>query len=378
MKWDLWDSGAQRRVPLDVSFLEKDAMPFYYRIDEATPDGRRTAETLLRLRGQLDTELPARNLSDTLLLATWNLREFDSAKYGPRLPEALYYIAEIISRFDLVAVQEVREDLAALKGLMRILGGWWNYLVTDLTEGSSGNYERLAFVFDRRKISFSGLAGEAVMPPTKAKTPAEQLARTPYIVGFQAGWFKFALCTVHIIYGEGKAVPPARLKEIDSIASFLAKRAGNLAKQHEAEHLLLLGDFNIFATTDATLKAIEKAGFCIPPELQSIEGTNVDHKKHYDQIAYFPVEQKIGFTGKAGVFDFYDSVFRLGTDDATYLPAARANYERAKKKTLAPDRWPGKGFREWRTYQMSDHLPMWVELKIDFGQEYLQAKAAGR
>jgi len=24
---------------------------------------------------------------------------------------------------------------------------------------------------------------------------------------------------------------------------------------------------------------------------------------------------------------------------------------------------------------MSDHLPMWVELKIDFGKEYLQAKA---
>lgn len=25
----------------------------------------------------------------------------------------------------------------------------------------------------------------------------------------------------------------------------------------------------------------------------------------------------------------------------------------------------------WRTYQMSDHFPMWVELKVDFADTYL-------
>jgi hypothetical protein len=25
----------------------------------------------------------------------------------------------------------------------------------------------------------------------------------------------------------------------------------------------------------------------------------------------------------------------------------------------------------WRTFQMSDHLPMWVDLQIDYSQEYL-------
>jgi hypothetical protein len=29
----------------------------------------------------------------------------------------------------------------------------------------------------------------------------------------------------------------------------------------------------------------------------------------------------------------------------------------------------------WRTHQMSDHLPMWMEIKTDFGREYLQEKA---
>jgi hypothetical protein len=28
--------------------------------------------------------------------------------------------------------------------------------------------------------------------------------------------------------------------------------------------------------------------------------------------------------------------------------------------------------KEWRTFQISDHLPMWVELKVDFADEYLK------
>jgi hypothetical protein len=30
----------------------------------------------------------------------------------------------------------------------------------------------------------------------------------------------------------------------------------------------------------------------------------------------------------------------------------------------------------WRTYQMSDHLPMWVEVRVDFGDDCLAAVAA--
>jgi hypothetical protein len=51
--------------------------------------------------------LPERNLSDTRLLAPWNIREFDSTSYGVRGRRPIFYIAEIIDRFDLVAVQEV-------------------------------------------------------------------------------------------------------------------------------------------------------------------------------------------------------------------------------------------------------------------------------
>ncbi len=362
-------------------------MPLYYRIDGATKSGRRTAERLLRLRGQL-AEIPERTLADTLLLATWNIREFDSRAYGERLDEAFYYIAEIISRFDIVAIQEVREDLAALDKLKGILGRWWGYLVTDVTEGKPGNRERLVFLFDKRKVRFSGVAGEVAIPPVKLGKkryqPARQLARSPYIAGFQAGWFKFMLCTVHILYGEGVAGDPNREEEIRQIAKFLAKRA----KEERAwsSNLILLGDFNIFKRSDETYRAITDAGFTIPEALQHVPVTNIGKKKRYfDQIAFMLDNERLLDHRQAGVLDFYDSVFTENDLEEYRDEMGEAliwtSKERKKKdKTKRVKRDPAKQksyFRTyWRTHQMSDHLPLWVELKVDFGREYLTRRAA--
>lgn len=117
-------------------------MPFYQNIRTNTKAGKRTLTRLLQLREKLQTEIPRKQLESNLLLATWNIREFDSPAYGPRVEESFYYIAEVISHFDLVAVQEVREDLQALKKLMGLLGGNWQYVITDITEGKQGNGER--------------------------------------------------------------------------------------------------------------------------------------------------------------------------------------------------------------------------------------------
>lgn len=74
-------------------------MPFYSKIDTKTPDASRTIEGLLRLKQKLSAEIPPKKLDESLILATWNLREFGGNKYGGREPEPLFYIAEILSRF---------------------------------------------------------------------------------------------------------------------------------------------------------------------------------------------------------------------------------------------------------------------------------------
>jgi len=347
-------------------------MPYYAGLKqiEDAEIRKRTIDGLKRLRPALAGSIPARTATRTLLLATWNIREFDSGKYGYRDDEPYYYIAEILSRFDLIAILEVRSGLYPLQRLQRILGSWWDFLVTDVTLGTSGNAERMAYLYDRRKVSFTGLAAELVLAKEKG-APEEpvQMARSPYIAGFRAGWAYLTLATVHIYYGKSVAVDPRRLAEITAFARTLAKNAGKLssAPQYapgtppEADNLIVLGDFNIFNRNDVTMEAMTRAGFAVPDALQAVPGSNVDKNKHYDQIAYLSKLAHLAPTGQAGVFDFYEHVYRL-EDEPAY---AR---QRAAK--------PGRGFKEWRTYRMSDHLPMWVEFGIDDGDAYLDGLLA--
>jgi endonuclease/exonuclease/phosphatase family metal-dependent hydrolase len=344
-------------------------MPYYasIRTIEDKTARLRTVGGLQRLREALKSDggVPTRTATDTLLLATWNIREFDSRKYGGRTEEAFLYIAEIASRFDLIAIQEVRDSLYALQHLQHLLGGWWDYLVTDVTLGSSGNSERLAYLYDKRKVQFSGLAAEIVLPESKQATTV-QLARSPYVAGFKCGWAQVNLCTVHIYYGKSTKVDPRRLAEITNIATTLAKHASHFTsgrvqtpegERDVKENLLLLGDFNIFNREDATMKALDAAKFVVPEALQRIPGSNVDKDRHYDQIAYLDDLYGMTPTGRAGVFDYYEHVYR-DADEPAFHPVW------AKTKA--------RGFREWRTYQMSDHLPMWAEFQIDNADAYLK------
>jgi endonuclease/exonuclease/phosphatase family metal-dependent hydrolase len=362
-------------------------MPTYKRINELPSKiSKRAIERLLDLRQKLD-EIPKRTQKETLLLATWNIREFDSPMYGPRMKESIYYIAEIIARFDLVALQEVHRNLDALEDLMKILGDHWDYVITDTTEGAQGNDERLAFVYDTRKVKHSGLAGELVLPPVPERDdqgkiiknaegkiiykPVFQLWRTPYICGFRAGWCDFMLATVHIQWGESIENPESRIAEIKKVAQFLKNRTED--EKAWARNLILLGDFNIWKPDNDTFKELEKAEFIIPEQIQKLP-SNISKKMHYDQIAFRDREKKMELTGKAGVFEFYKSVYR-DEDRKIYEEYMPDGYW---KKNDGSDR-PEEGkyskkwyYGNWRTYQMSDHLPMWVELRIDYSDSYLK------
>jgi len=342
-------------------------MPYYggiKRIPDATTRGRVVA-SLKRLRAGLKSQVPAKSSNQTLLLATWNIREFDSGKFGYRGAEPYFYIAEILSHFDLVAIQEVRQGLYPLQQLQRHLGKWWEYLVTDVTLGTSGNAERMAYLYDTRKVTATGLAAELVLPKARdAASEPLQLARSPYLAGFHAGWAYMTLATVHIYYGKGVAVDPRRLQEITAFSQTLAQAAGKLSgapqyapgKPPEGDNLVMLGDFNIFKRSDVTLQAITQAGFRVPEALQTVPGSNVAKDKHYDQIAYHQKLTRMRPTGRAGVFDFFEQVYRL-EDESAYAT------ERQTK--------PGRNFKDWRTYRMSDHLPMWIEFDIDDSDTYL-------
>lgn len=348
-------------------------MPYYKPVlDELVGSGLShvagdVADRLLRLRTQLHREIPQRNVTESILLATWNLREFGrNQKCGSRLSESLLYIAEIISHFDLVAIQEVNQNLSDLKRLIELLGDWWEYIVTDVTPGRSGNEERIAYVYDGRKVRFDHLAGELVLPPSKV--PVRQPARSPFICAFRTGWRRISLCSVHIYYGTSKPNDSTRVKEIEAIAKLLADRNDKRqsAADGEPENVVLIGDFNIFHQTgDKTNEALSKNNFTVPRVMRKLTGSNLGKDKYFDQIAFHDPQNHLR-SSRAGVFDFTETLFSDNQAAAyaeSMLRSAKVQYEKAKDKNAF--------YRTWRTFQISDHLPLWVELKTDFANGFL-------
>lgn len=327
---------------------------------------KRAVKKLKLLREQLSA-IPRSQLNYNLLLATWNIREFDSGTYGDRTFEANFYIAEIISKFDIVAIQEVNRSLAGLKKVIAILGDDWEYIISDVTEGKRGNDERIAYVFNSRKIQFGGLAGELVVPPKEEKipdpdnpdkkitkfTPLSQLWRTPLISGFSAGWAKFMLCNVHIKWGESEL---SRKEEIDQLAAFLKKRSEDPTAW--ARKLILLGDFNISKRTSDTYQLLLEAGYRSPANHVDITTTVGAKKYQYDRI--FIKERDAGFEIiSGGKIDLFENVF-TDTEEEDY-----------RDLVLKKDGTPAKSYKQWRTHQLSDHQPLWVEFKIQYEAEFL-------
>ena len=153
-----------------------------------TPPAHVQAE-LEALSASLDEQVPPKMTDRNLLIATWNIKSFasvtkkwtagdgDSPKRDFR---AVHYITEIISRFDIIAIQEVKGDLRALRYMLKLLNRDapnWSFLMTDVSQGNAGNNERMAFVFDTRRVSLSGLACELVVAPDDRVRPQPEQAQ---------------------------------------------------------------------------------------------------------------------------------------------------------------------------------------------------------
>jgi endonuclease/exonuclease/phosphatase family metal-dependent hydrolase len=303
------------------------------------------------LRAALDETVPRkRPLGRNLLVGTWNLKNFGSLTEqwlaGPndtpkRDFRGLWAVAEIISRFDVVALQEVCGDLRALRTLMKTLGPGWRFLMTDTNRGSKGGGERMAYLFDAARVELSGLAGEVVVPPEWLVEIApgalrEQFARAPYAVSFQAGDATVILVTLHVLYGTG---PGDRIPELTAIARWMADWAQQSHRWHH--NLVVLGDFNIDRQGDPLYRAFTSTGLTVPAALNAVRRSifadpgQPTQDKYYDQIAWFErgKGQLINLPLlSAGGFDFVEHLYRdLGMSKAQMQ------------------------------YRVSDHYPLWVE-----------------
>ena len=313
---------------------------------DAPPDVTRD---LTRLAAALDTSVPAKTAAN-LLIATWNVRAFGdlTTKWaaGPRdSPKrdwhAVACIAEVVSRFDVIALQEVRRNTTALRFLLELLGPAWRVIASDVTEGSAGNGERLAFLYNTDRLQPSGLVGEIVLPPL-GEDPQRQFARTPYVAGFNRAGTEFTLASVHVLWGKN---PTERLPEVTAFAHWMRAWAD---RPHDWNHnLMVLGDFNLDRIGDPLYEAFITTGLWPPTELNTVPRTIFDNnntRHYYDQIAWFTNPdgtshlQNMTYTGHAGSFDF--------------IPHLMTGLTRNEIS--------------WR---ISDHYPLWTEFQLPQHQD---------
>ena len=285
-----------------------------------------------------DRKIP-RKARDKLLVATWNIANLG---VQDRLDTDYALMAEIVGWFDLVAVQEVNDDLRGIEAIHAKLPSRYDLLFSD----ASGNQERQAFLFDARKVRRLREVGRLSIPPSQLrniKLPGTSTAfpgfdRGPYLASFESGAFRFSLLNVHLFFGsEDPADLDRRTLETYAVA-WWADQKHRDSRSYVPE-ILPLGDFNLPKPSpgDRIYDALVSLGLEVPPHTSQI-GSAIASDSYYDQIAFFPGPTRGRFTGATNVFDFDGCLFA--------------------------DLWqqrPGKPYWSYARYHLSDHRPLWAE-----------------
>lgn len=320
-----------------------DPAPHYFTDAELVsldpPERARTLSGLARLRPALVNEVP-RRLKDNLLVANWCLN-----KFGRRAPrgEALFYMAQILSAFDVISLQKIDRHLESLRALLEIMGPEWGYFITDITEGTLGSNERFAILHYQPRVSFEHISGEVVLPDNLL-IDGRQFARKPLLAGFRAGDFRFRMCAAHIHFGSGN--PKPGIRECETLARFLKRVAGR-----DGENIVLAGNFNIRSADSPAVQAFRSEGFEVPPE--HIHPTSAYRPDGFHDLIGLLVNASGAVTiGRSGSFLPFGHVLRESDTEAYAYAVPDDGMRQAKT------------FKRWRTEQLSDHLPLWMELKF--------------
>lgn len=277
--------------------------------------------------------------NNKLLIATWNIANLGLQK---RWNEHYKMIAEIISWFDVIAIQETNDNLEGLNNIELELPNHYDLIFSD----AGGNNERSAFIFDSKKIDRLQLVAEISIPPKDykhikldgVKTVFTGFDRNPYLCSFQWNNHKLIFITVHSFFGSEKKADVERR----SLEAFAISRYADLRKNSKyafSKNIITMGDFNIpkIEPGDQTYDALMKRGLKLPDHSTQIY-SNINNDKQYDQIAFLP-DLKSKITA-SGVYDFDSAIF--------------------------PDLWQSNvsNFKNYLKYYISDHRPMWIQLEL--------------
>jgi endonuclease/exonuclease/phosphatase family metal-dependent hydrolase len=333
--------------------------PFHFRVDVE----KRALDEHFNLRN-----VPPRS-PDRLLLACWNIANFGVQN---RSDNALELLAHLCTKFDLIAVQEVNENWHPFKDMVDLMGPSWDFVMSD----TAGNSERLAYVFDRDRVTPKQLFGEIALrandfPKRDVKVDytydrkpksetfkdlsCQPFDRNPSIGSCACGMLDLTLANCHLYYGKGgnpttqikRKAYARRIMEVHALARWANKRSEKDTTYDQ--DIILLGDMNVptMAPGQGTYKALIEYGMQPLKYASRVGGSNLAGDKTYDQMAFAPGRMQ-NLILDYDVFDFDNAVF-------AGLWRKLSDLTDKKRRTA---------FRDHVNYHLSDHRPLWVQLDV--------------
>lgn len=254
-------------------------------------------------------------------------------------------IAEMLSWYDVTAIQEVKEDLSDFWRVMDVLPNNFKTVFSDM----AGNNERMVFVYDSDRVERLEIAGEIAVPQgsqrhVKLLGITQKFCgfdRNPFAVAFGIEGRVFTIVNAHLFFGsESKTSENRRALETYALGRWADLRMDR--GDAYSGNTIVIGDLNMPEAKpgDKIYDALVARGLHMPRH-QSRIGTTITDGKHYDQLAFFP-----GDAGKAfvsdGVFDLDGALFSDLWNQST--PAE---------------------YQAFMRYHISDHRPIWAQFRTD-------------
>ena len=322
--------------------------------------------------------LPER-IYGTVVLGSFNIRKLGSTR--SRSPDTWDFLAHVCQHFDLLAIQEIQDDIDGLQRLMALLGPRFDFVISDTTgvfPGQRGLAERLGFVYNRQLVERTEIATDITSDRTqvlktlvlhrdalrpvisrhgkylqrvddwkaagradpKPKAPTKRqlrmpvfltFIRQPFCAGFRihghpgARPYEFMVVNAHLNYGEPKHDPR---QEFVALTEWIIARSAQEGKPYHP-NFLLLGDLNM--DYDDQVKDRERLKSDIK-DLNSIteDGVSVN----FPFLDIHPNRTEI-FTTNARLSQTYDQIGLFSRDKR--LPTFDQNKTGMAQSTTGPD-----------------------------------------
>ncbi len=366
-----------------------------------------------------------RRVYGSVVLGSFNIRKMGSSR--SRNEETWDFLAHVCSHFDLLAIQEILDDLSGIRRLMEFLGPDFSLVISDTTgafPGRRGLPERLGFIYNWRVVERTEIAtditydrtevlktlarnrseirpvisrygkylesvkawedGGKTGPKPKALTKRQlrmpvflTFIRQPFCAGFRIRGhpgtkpYEFMAINAHLNYGDPKHDPK---QEFYALMDWIVARTEKEGKTYHP-NFILLGDLNM----DFDDPEKDKARLIKDiKELNTVteKGVSVNFPfldVHHGQSDVFRTNVRLSET--------YDQIGLFSRDDR--LPYYADNKTEMGKNPMGPDygvfnfvklfsealKVPDSqrnALIDRVQHKVSDHMPLWLRLPLPY------------